>query len=321
MRIQSLVLPCLIFQTLLTPVHGQTLESQTPQYVMNTAPLETGFRLKVNALWVNLNTSVWDPQKRTTVDGLVRDDFVLREDGVPQTVSDCVASETPFHLLILLDISASTTSFIDLLRQAVVRFSEQLRPGDRVAVMAFNSRAIMVQPFTTDRGAIRRALKSIKPDGSTAFYDALLLSLRVLQDVRGRKAVVVFSDGADNRMVAPGDGSQASFSELRRKIRETDALIYTIFLTTERDRGDTIVERASEQMLIIARDTGARTYRLARAADLSRTYSEIVRDLRNIYTLKYTPADTQALGWRSLAVQVKGRYDLVIRSRTGYSLQ
>jgi hypothetical protein len=133
--------------------------------------------------------------------------------------------------------------------------------------------------------------------------------------------VVVFSDGADNRMAAPGDGSQASFSELRQKIRETDALIYTIFLTTERDAGDTIVERASEQMRIIAQDTGARTYRLARAADLSRTYSEIVRDLRNIYTLKYTPADTQALGWRSLAVQVKGRYDLVIRSRTGYSLQ
>ncbi|MFB3904838.1 MAG: VWA domain-containing protein [Acidobacteriota bacterium] len=321
MRKRVLLPSVFLLHTLFATAVADSAESSPPpEYAMNTVPLKSGYTFKVNALWVNLNTSVWDPRKRTSVDNLTREDFVLSEDGVPQTVSDCIASESSFHLLMLLDVSASTTSFIDLLRQAVLRFSDQLKPTDRVAIMTFSTRAVMVQSFTSDRAKIRQAVRSIRPDGATAFYDALSLALRTVGEIPGRKAIVVFSDGVDNRMVAPGDGSWTSFPELQQKIREQDALVYTIFLTSERDRGDHLVERASQEMQMIAADSGARMYRPEKPSELSAAYAEVVNDLRHIYTLKYTPADTQAHGWRRLAVQVKGREGLLVRSRAGYYL-
>ena len=195
-----------------------------------TKSIDTGYRLKINADWIYINASVWDPRKRESVADLRKEDFSVYEDGQKRDVDACLASEAPFHLLLLLDVSASTSGFIRLIRDAVTKFSEQLEPQDREALITFDSEATMIQPFTNNRDEVKLAARQIQSRGSTAFYDAALTALDAFRGIEGRKAMVVFSDGADNQLADPTKGSKATFEQLRQAVRASDCLIYTVLL-------------------------------------------------------------------------------------------
>ncbi len=192
--------------------------------------LKNGYKVSVGTEWVQLQTSIWNPQKNCAVLGLTKEDFELFEDGQRRQVDLCFASETPFHLVLLLDVSASTTPFIKTLRKAATHFLDVLRPADRVAVIAFNSKVTVLQSFTADRQKAKEAIRATTPEGNTALYDALVTSLQLLQSVKGRKAIVLSSDGADNRLSDPQYGSKATFDELHMKVLNADSLIYSVFL-------------------------------------------------------------------------------------------
>ncbi len=119
--------------------------------------LDTGFRLKVEADWVYVNTSVRDSQNRTNMLGLGKEDFLLYEDQVLQPVGSCTPAETSFNLLLLMDVSASTSPFIHILRDSALRFARQLSPTDRIAIMTFSSASRLILPFTNDRARLNSA--------------------------------------------------------------------------------------------------------------------------------------------------------------------
>lgn len=197
------------------------------------------FSLKVDVNLVNVNASVRDSASNRAVANLTADDFELFEDGRSQTVAKFANTEAPFSLLLLLDVSGSTGSYIDLIQSASIRFTEQIKPGDHIALATFNSRTELRRPFTDDRSEIERAIRRIHSGGGTAFYDALSTSVtRTFKGVEGRKAIVVFTDGIDNQLTGDfGHGSTISFGDLFQQIRERDILIYTIFLDTEGQGG------------------------------------------------------------------------------------
>jgi Ca-activated chloride channel homolog len=316
---------------------------------IDSAPLD-GFSLRVSVDWVYVNASVRDRWTNRAVPNLTLSDFEVIEDGKPQRIEKFDSTNAPFSLLLLIDVSGSTRSFIDMIREASIEFTRLISPADRVALATFNSQTSLRQDFTNDRKRLADAIRRIRSGGGTAFYDALDISLnRYLRDVEGRKAIVVFTDGVDNRLTGDfGHGSVTTFRDLYRRVQETDTLIYTIFLNSEAEfgrgarrgrrqpgsvggvladiilgrgggGGDPAYAQARKELELIAEQTGGRMYEPRAVHDLSPVYGEIADDLRVQYTLGYHSGDPSRDGrWRELEVRVKDRTDLVVRTRRGY---
>jgi Ca-activated chloride channel homolog len=194
-----------------------------------------GYSLKVNVDTVSLNVAVVDRDSGRSIGQLQKEDFLVYEDGVAQQVDTLAHEEAPFNLLLLLDVSGSTQSFIEMMKQAAIDFTRQIQTSDRIAVATFNSSVQLILNFTNDRNAAAQAIRRIMPGGGTAFYDALSTCIdQYMRDVEGRSAIVVFTDGVDNQLYgAPGEGSFTRFDELYRKIQEIEPIIYPIFLDTQ----------------------------------------------------------------------------------------
>lgn len=194
-----------------------------------------GYSLKVNVDSVSLNVSVLDRDTGRSMGQLQREDFLVYEDGVLQQIDEVAHSEAPFNLLLLLDVSGSTQSYLPMMKQAAIDFTRQIKANDRIAVATFNSSVQLIQGFTSDRAAAASAIQMIQAGGGTAFYDALMACIdQYMRDVEGRSAIVVFTDGVDNQLYGePADGSSVKFDELYRRIQEIEPIIYTIFLDTE----------------------------------------------------------------------------------------
>jgi VWFA-related protein len=204
-------------------------EEEKPQ------PRQEDYSLKVNVDSVLLNVSVLDRGSNRSVAGLNKQDFRVYEDGVQQQIDQFHPCEAPFNLLLLLDVSGSTQSYIDLMREASIDFIRRIKPNDRIAVATFNSSVQLIQGFTNDRAGAEQAILRIWPGGGTAFYDALMTSVnQYMRGVEGRSAIVVFTDGVDNQLFGDrAEGSRSTFDELYRRIQEVESLVYTIFLDTE----------------------------------------------------------------------------------------
>lgn len=213
----------IITAILIALVQGFTL-AQEPQY-----------EVKVDVDSVFLNVSVREKATNRSLAGLHQDDFEVYEDGVRQEIEQFLPTEAPFNLLLLLDVSGSTGSFLKLMKQASIEFTRQINAEDRIAVATFNSKCRLVEDFTGDREAAERAIKKVRSGGGTAFYDALMESVtRYTKGLQGRTAIVVFTDGVDNRMEGmPESGSKVTFDELYREVQESETIIYTIFLDNE----------------------------------------------------------------------------------------
>ena len=197
--------------------------------------VQGSYDVKVSVDSVFLNASVRDRSSNRSIAGLPKRDFLIYEDGVLQEITQMLPGEAPFNLLLLMDVSGSTQSFLHLMKDAAIDFTRQIKPQDRVAVATFNSNVQLVQGFTNDRAAAERGINRIRSGGGTAFYDALRTCLdRYMSGIEGRSAIIVFTDGIDNRLAGtPSTGSRITFDQLYRRVQESDTIIYTIFLDTE----------------------------------------------------------------------------------------
>ena len=340
-----------------TPAWESRKEEARRENHPSAGAVDPGYHLRVNVDWIYLNVSVRDRYSNRSIPGLQKDDFLVYEDGVPQNVEKFDPTEAPFNLLLLLDVSGSTRNFLNLIKEASIEFTRQIKPNDRIAVAAFNSHVWLIQTFSNDRRTVGQAISRIRSGGGTAFYDALETCIRDYMDgIEGRKAIVVFTDGVDNQLTGDySHGSVITFPALYREIQEIDSIIYTIFVNSEKQvrqigprgtgpttmggilkdiiRGRTppyypsqrgrynraAYEEAQGQLQRIADQTGGRMYSPQSIRDLSHVYKEIADDLRVQYTLGYNSTHSTRDGdWREIKVTLRGRRNLVARTRKGY---
>src|ERR1044072_4416946 len=128
---------------------------------------------------------------------LRREEFTITEDGVPQEIAFFGKVAAPFHVVLMLDTSSSTQDKLKQIQQAAYTFVQQLQPADRVKVISFDDNVRDLNEFTNDREVLRTAINGTRSGQGTKVYDAMDLALNTVRKIRGRKAIVIFTDGMD----------------------------------------------------------------------------------------------------------------------------
>jgi Mg-chelatase subunit ChlD len=160
---------------------------------------------------------------------LKQEEFSVYEDGVKQEISFFETVTAPFNLVLMLDTSASTQDKLSQIQQAAIAFTEQLQKADRVKVISFDDRVRDLSDFTSDRAVLQWAIRGTRPGQGTKLYDAMAFALKALQRIKGRKAIVIFTDGVDSY------SDRESYDKNRRMIEEAGIIIYPIRYDTRED--------------------------------------------------------------------------------------
>jgi VWFA-related protein len=302
-------------------VFERSVIAQTPE------PSEV---IRVDSDLVDLKVSVLRRDPLHAIGELRQSDFVILEDGKPQEIAFFAGENAPFDLVLLLDLSGSTSDKLDLVKKSAKRFVEATRPIDRVAIVTFTSRPLLVSPLTLDRKLLKASIKNIeKPGGGTNFWDALdfvLSSVLPEGNLARRSAVVAMTDGVDNALPGIfGEGSRTPFADLLDHARASDVIVLPVYLDTEKEEVQRHRSTASayslarEQLTQLAEIGGTRVYLAKKLKDLDRVYEQVINDLGTVYSLGYKPTNTSRDGkWRSVAVQLVGRSGLSARTKPGY---
>ena len=185
--------------------------------------------IRVETNLVTMPVSVLDREGRF-VSGLQQKDFKIFENGTEQKIEWFQSVEQPFTVILMLDVSPSTQWQIEDIQNAAITFVDQLRPNDRVMVIAFDERVHVLSPITNNRAQLRYAIQMAQFGDGTGLYEAVDdVVNRQLRQIQGRKAVVLFTDGVDTT------SRRADFQSTIADVEETDALFYTIRYDTSRD--------------------------------------------------------------------------------------
>jgi VWFA-related protein len=298
----------------------------------DTGPEEIseGDVIRVDTELVGVNVSVVDRGTNRGVNGLTKNDFQLFENNAPQQIAHFESASAPFNLALLIDLSGSTASVVELIKSAALHFVDAARPFDRIGVITFAGGQVVVSPLTSDHEALHQRIRAIqKPEGSTKLYDSVAFAIdevfRESKDSR-RNAIVVISDGLDSVLPnVTGEGSTLSYDEMIRRAKEFDGIIYTIWTDTQSyeplsplDIQQETFDLAHDQMKDLADAGGGGFYECEKLADLAGAYDRVVADLGTLYTLAYRPTNKVRDGsWRTIRVTVN-RANTVARGKRGY---
>lgn len=266
------------------------------------ALLASGPQFSSQVNLVEVYASVTDAQGKI-VENLAREDFEVLEDGERQDVSAFTAGEFPLSVALAIDRSFSMTpDRLAAAKTAARLFLGDLRPEDQAMVVAVGSEIETVAPLSIDRSTHYAAVAKLDRWGTTSLYDAIVASIDAIQPARGRRALVLLSDGDDRY-------SHASAADALARARSADVLIYPIAF------GD----RRPPIFAELAALTGGRSALVRDARTLPQTLAGIARELRHQYLIGYTPRRPldHPGEWRSITVRVK-RPTLQVRARDGY---
>ncbi len=171
---------------------------------------------------------------------LKQEDFTVFEDGVKQEVSFFETVTAPFHVVLMLDTSASTQDKLNMIQQAAISFTEQLQKADRVKVISFDDRVRDLSDFTSDRAVLQWAIRDTRPGQGTKLYDAVAVGIKALQRIKGRKAIVIFTDGVDSY------SDRETYNRNVRLLEEAGIIVYPIRFDTRADVEE-LVRRQQQQ--------------------------------------------------------------------------
>ncbi len=266
--------------------------------------------IKVESPLVVLNATITDA-KGLSVSGLKQSQFKVFEDGQEQKIDFFDAEKTPFAAVLLIDTSGSMETRISMARAAAINFLDGLRSDDVTAIYNFDTKVSLVQDFSNSRDISERIF-DLKADGYTALNDAIFKAAQELaKRPEKRKAIIVLSDGADNR-------SNRGADKVLKAALATNVTIYTIDMSAIDTDGK---ERMQNQSALknFAEKSGGTFIPTAGGAAMRSAFKTIVAELGTQYTLGYQPSNTNKDGkWRAIEIKV-ARPNLNIRTRKGYN--
>jgi Ca-activated chloride channel homolog len=310
-----LLIFCLAFDCLVLSARSQQQNTKNPE-APQSQQSEPSTTLKVNVNLVNVFVTVTD-DKGSPVGGLKKDNFVLQEDGKDQKIAVFdKESALPLSIALAIDTSLSTRHDLPLEQQSAKRFAHSiLRPVDALSVYAFSEVVHETTPgYTADLKRIDESINHIRVGAATALYDAIYLASRSLDHRKGRKVIVLITDGGDTI-------SRIDYKEAVRAAEEAEALVYSIIVVPiESSAGR---ETGGEHALIqLSDDTGGKYYYATSTAQLDEAFRKVSDELRTQYMLAYYPSEhTSFSDFRRIEVKVSGVPEAPsyhVRHRAGY---
>jgi Ca-activated chloride channel family protein len=265
-----------------------------------------GFAPAVDVDVVQVAATVTDGGGRL-VKGLSLADFRVYEDGHPREVTHFIGSEAERELVVAVDMSGSMSDAMPTCRAAVKRFLSTVRPIDSATLLAFNDWVFTAARRDVTPEARLRAVDRLRAWGSTAFHDAVLRGLDLLEAHRGRRALILFSDGED--MV-----SHTTSADVQARVERSATPVYVIA------QGKGMREPTLKRVLDrISGVSGGRSFYTDSIDELDAVFAEIGTDIASQYLLAYAPGDAPRDGsWRTIRVEVEGQKKYAVRARQGY---
>ena len=275
---------------------------------------ESSRPISVDVERVNLLFAVTDKKGRFITD-LVKEDFAVFEHKKDQQIMEFTAeSDLPLRLAILIDTSNSVRDRFKFQQEAALEFIRNvLRPKqDKATIIGFDTSAELIADLTNDIDKLEKGIKSLRPGGGTALFDAVFFAARdkLMQDApmhKFRRAMVIVGDGDDNQ-------SRYSRDQALEMAQKADAVIYTIStnITRQESEGDKILK-------YLALETGGLSFFPFKVTDLTQSFENISNELRHQYSLLYKPDPFQRDGlFHPVELKLKSRKSLIVRVRRGY---
>ncbi|MGC8915818.1 MAG: VWA domain-containing protein [Thermoanaerobaculum sp.] len=259
---------------------------------------------------VELPVLVLDKAKKP-VEGLKKEDFEVFDEGAPQEILHFSRERNlPVRVGLIIDTSGSMEKTLPEVQKVVLGFVKNLlRPVDRAFVVAFSDRPALLSPFTADVGSLERALLTLRAERETALWDAVIYGIFQFSGVRGRRALVVLTDGEDN-------ASRAPFDRALDFAQRSGVTVYTVAINLP-----LTAIKARSQLSRLAKATGGEAFFLPAQPNLAPVYEQIERELRAQYLLAYSSAtDAPAGTFRAVTVKVK-KPGLTVRTVSGYFVE
>lgn len=303
------------------PAAGINRRKTEPKTV--AADDNTGEIIRIETNLITIPVAVFD-RNGLYIPNLTKENFSVFEDSDEQEIAYFGTTEQAFTVVLLLDTSPSTVFKIEEIQEAAIAFTELLKPDDRVLVIEFDENIHVLTEATSDRKKLAKAIRKADMGGGTSIYDAVDFTLRKrLDKIRGRKAIVLFTDGVDTT------SDEAGFNSTLRYAEEADTLVFPIYYNTLEEnlkfngtaRGTSPEEYKTglKYLDALAELTGGRIFRSeSTTVGLERAFKGIAEELRRQYVIGYYPKETGKPGQRKqLRVRVN-QPNLIIRARGSY---
>ena len=224
-------------------------------------------------------------------------------------------TDQPLSVAILIDNSGSTAKDLRYETESVSRFLRALvkegNPDDAFALYSFNWEVVRQNGFTRNVQAVERSLRAMRGDAGTSLYDAILLASRDVEDRKGRKILVIITDGGDTT-------SHSDFQRATEAAQLADAVIYPVLVVPITNAAGHNVG-GENALTTLALRTGGRVFEPERAAALDQAFDQIIRDLRTQYLIGFYPRDVPLTKERFHALEVTTADPrLLVKARNGY---
>jgi VWFA-related protein len=241
---------------------------------------------------------VTDMNNRAIAD-LGAEQFTVAESGAARDVISVRPHTAPVNLVLLLDVSGSVDNYVNFIRKAARAFIDTAHNDDRIALVLFNDDVKVLSGFSTNKARLSESLDTFDAGGPTAYYDAIAYTLAdTLRPLKGeRTAIVVLTDGDDNRSFLP-------FDSLIGAIEESGALIYPLYVPSAliaasetnnpdkaidplRTRYMTLSARATGEGEKLAKISGGVYYPITQLSQIQKAYDDIVGQIRTAYVVTF----------------------------------
>jgi len=270
---------------------------------------EADYTLHVNVGEVVLHATVRN-RKGTPVAGLSANDFQVFEDRVPQPIKHFSHEDIPVTVGLVIDNSGSMRPKRAEVLAAALAFASSSNPKDQMFLVNFNEHVSFGlphdTPFTDQADQLKVAMSTVISDGRTALYDAVAVALEHLKNGnRDKKVLIVVSDGADN-------ASRHTKSQMMDLAKQSDAIVYALGIYEPDDP-----DRSPGVLSDLTKTTGGQAYFPAELKDVLPICERIAHEVRNQYTIVYSPTNQKVDG-AYRAIDVHAGHELRVITRAGY---
>ncbi|HSE97476.1 MAG TPA: VWA domain-containing protein [Blastocatellia bacterium] len=278
-------------------IFATVVEGQSGRRLPGTRPQQQDDTIRLRAEEVLLNVTVLDPYGRQATD-LQKPEFIVAEDNQRQDLASFAVSSVPVNVVLMLDASGSVVGEVASLREAAMRFVEQLGPEDKVSITEFHTDIELIQDWTSDPKELQHAISwRFKPGmvrtkegrttyGTTSLYDALYATAEEqLSKVEGRKAIIILSDGDDT-------SSKVTYEQALAAVVRSGAVVYVVskaraIMAIAGKFYRARFERAEHLMKNLATRTGGDIFSPLKDEEMKDIYARVARELKNQYIITY----------------------------------